>query len=572
MTRMDGFSALTLLSELDDGMILEATLPEPDSVRKRPRRDRAPGALARFMNSGWAAAIISVTVALAVLAGIVAAGRMGASMGTPPPGSDAGMQGGRPGPGMQGSSPNLGTEAEVDSDIQALPPSFVIDGGLLSGSSVTVTSDGQTVKLSGVLTSLTSHWAENGWPEIDYKEAPGLGGRLPELAAELPVLRTAGGRFALHLPTEWTLEQMQIYNHTFDSLELVPMLPEDGSLPDLAALSDGTYYVILQVAFTTVNSPEEWKMGTFDYGFCLIKDSRVDEDSPARIQSGLKTYFLANYPLQKTYYDAELGQEIVEDYVGAEAQLPQLIKRMQTATVVQGESLSLYLAPHYELSSIKVWSGPTTLWGESSDEEMLTLLPTWEADDYYVIVTAVYVGTGMTEVVQFPLHVVLVEETISPETEGPVVEWGTEFAPDPRILLEGHYTAVSFLDEWNGYRLWSEEWHDGAMISGDSIGAEGQLAELFASGELDAYNLVHTVNTPLNLLLNDERDALTRVTVYDKDLNYVASAQNFTAIHERPAGTYIVILAVTTTGDYIPEADAYERYCTEYAFIMELYS
>jgi hypothetical protein len=59
-------------------MIAAATLPEDGGIitGKRSRKDREPSAFARFLDSNWAAAIISMTVALAVLMGIIAAGRM----------------------------------------------------------------------------------------------------------------------------------------------------------------------------------------------------------------------------------------------------------------------------------------------------------------------------------------------------------------------------------------------------------------------------------------------------------------------------------------------------------------
>ena len=88
---------------------------------------------------------------------------------------------------------------------------------------------------------------------------------------------------------------------------------------------------------------------------------------------------------------------------------------------------------------------------------------------------------------------------------------------------------------------------------------------------LNGYHVTHTVNTPLGLRLNGHEPDLTRVIVYDKDLNHVGEASNFTVIHELPAGTYIVIMAIEIQGDYIPEADAYEASCYEYPFYLELH-
>ena len=124
----------------------------------------------------------------------------------------------------------------------------------------------------------------------------------------------------------------------------------------------------------------------------------------------------------------------------------------------------------------------------------------------------------------------------------------------------------------NGYMLWTEEWYDGGMVSGEGMGAEGRLAELVAEGAFDDYRLRYPVWTPYQFTLGDEEAPLARVTVYDVDLNRLGEAPNFTVLHELPAGEYIVILTVTLQGDYIPEADAYERTCSEYPLYLELYS
>lgn len=157
--------------------------------------------------------------------------------------------------------------------------------------------------------------------------------------------------------------------------------------------------------------------------------------------------------------------------------------------------------------------------------------------------------------------------------EGVETEVGTaQPETDPRIILEGSRSTLYFAGTRNGYMLWVEVWYDDGLISGDGIGAESQLAELVADGALDGFRLMHTVHAPLELTLEDAGDTLTRVTVYDKDLNRLGGAPDFTVIHDLPAGEYIVILRIQTKGNYIPEADAYEGACYEYPFYLDIRS
>ena len=553
--------ALELLSDLDDDMIMAATLPEAQGAAgKRPRRGRSAGVLARFMDSGWAAAIISVTVAMAVLLGIIAAGRMGTGFGSQMGAQDS----------TQGSD-GADTQGHV-----LTPPFDEIDVGPLSAGSVTVTSDGQTIKLASGMLSSIAHSIVNGEPVVDQEEGAGLRSRLSEIAPKLPVLTTAGTAFTLTLPADHELNHVRVYDEQLREME--PVAQIDAALPDLRDLPDGTYYVLLEVTYRAVNSPEEWKEVVNEYGFRLDKDQEMDEAAPVRVQATRTIHYLTGYLLQRSYRDEVTGQEVVADGEGVEARLKELVKGMQTVTIEQGESLSLYVSPRYELISVKVYRD-LTLWIEANDDEPISLLPTWDADDYYVIVKAVRNEEGSAVVMEFPLHVVLTERRVSADTEGPITEGGSGESQEPpipttepRIKLKGSKSTVTFEDDSSGYILWFTVWDNGGMISVDALGAEGQLADLLDSGALNGYNLVHTVNKPLELTLNAAEDSLTGVRVYDKELNRLGRGSNLSVIDELSEGTYIVILSVTTLGNYIPEADMNETCCTQYAFILELHA
>ena len=106
---------------------------------------------------------------------------------------------------------------------------------------------------------------------------------------------------------------------------------------------------------------------------------------------------------------AEQQKEIVQKYDGAVKILGELTDDMPTATVVRGESLSLYLAPFYDLRTVRIFRSDLTEWVEAGTDNPLDHISGWEAGEYYAVITAVYLGTGESEISEFPVRVCLVE-------------------------------------------------------------------------------------------------------------------------------------------------------------------
>ena len=567
---MKGINAFSAMSGVDDRFVmaslLPADLPEGVHATAKVRKQEKDTWFTRMTSSGWFAAAVSLVVAFGVLAGIVAAGRMGA--GTP--------SGTHPSHGMQG---NPSTQAAPVTDAPILiPPLSDMDGGSLSGRSITVTSDGQTVKLPGC-TVFYSAMDENGGVEAD---GPGIASQLAEVAGDLPTLTTAGESFYLHLPEGMTLRQIRIYerfssNGEIDMLELECAL--DPALPDLTELSDGTYYVVLGVYYESINSDTEWKKGLDEYGFCLVKDASWDQKAPVRVQAGLQTVYPIGYLLESTYYDAEKQEYVTKQYPGAILEnllfasssygLPGLTVDTQTV-------LNLFTADAYEVKSVKVYefNGNELSLMKDDDNPFVAPIETDYGGGYVVVITANDGGTGEMHTLEFPFWLFVEDPNDGPAiTEGPV-EWGTgEIEPPtttPAVKVHGSLRSAVFPTVRDGYRLWSEEWVDGSMASGMGLGAHGQLADIL--DEISAYNVVDGVRNPITVTLGNAGDTLIRVSVYDKELNHVTDGQDAPVLSELDAGTYIVVLTVVSVGDYIPEAEANERYCTEYAFVLELYA
>ena len=552
-----GLSAFELLEGLDDDMILSASLPEAAPVASPTAGEKITAFFARMGKGGMAAAITGIVVAAAVLLGVALARPFGV---IDPPDTD-------PSQGIHGSLPdtNNGIIAPplTQTPEQEKGPVAVISDG------ITVYPQGYCVWESGL------HRNEQG--ELEGYDADGRGAvdMLDRLWDMLPVLRTAGNTYEMPLPDHMTLRDIRVfemislgYGKAFEEIAL----SAKGTDPAIDLLNtltgNGGYVVVLDIYTEIRYSEDEYTKSLYEYAFMLEVDPSMNDNAPVRVIHGDKTYFPAGYLLQTSYYDAELKQEITKQYDGAEKILKELVKTLPTATVTQGESLSLYLAPFYDLKSVKVYRD-LTLWALSETEEPLTQLAEWDTGDYYFIITAAFMGTGATTVDEYPIHIRIVEEREEESTpEGDVGE-----TPEPPRLTVStdfgslHFGNASHSSEYHeGYMLWTEQWYDGGMVSGDGFGATGQLSDISAG--LPA--LRHYAGEEPLLRVIEDKDTLTRIYIYYKDHSFCADARDALVLSTLPEGSYIIVLRVETQGDYIEEADAYERTCTEYAFILEV--
>ena len=556
-----GLSAFELLEGLDDDMILSASLPEAAPVAPPTAGEKITAFFARMGKGGMAAAITGIVVVAAVLLGIALARPFGV---IDPPDTD-------PSHGIQN-----GTEADPDTNgVGVIPP--LTETPDQEKGKVAVVSDGITVYPQGYCVWESGlHRNEQG--ELEGYDADGRGAvdMLDRLWDMLPVLRTAGNDFDAVLPDHMTLrsvrvfEMVEIQTKTFVELALISDEMEDYRDRPWEFLSTlrGEYTVVLEVYHETIYSEDEYAKGVEEYAFRLDVDPTMNEKAPVRVIHGGKTYFPTGYPLEESYYNAELKQEVTKHYDGAEKILKELVKTLPTATVTQGESLSLYLAPFYDLKSIKVYRD-LTLWALSETEEPLTQLAEWDTGDYYLIITAAFMGTGATTVDEYPIHIRIVEEREEEST--PAGDVGETPLP-PRVSVGSGYGSLAFgntshsREYYEGYMLWTEQWYDGGMVSGDGFGATGQLSEIADGLPV----LRHNAGEEPFLRVYEDEDTLTRICVYRDDHSFYFEAEAAPILASLPEGSYIIVLRVETQGDYIEEADAYERTCTEYAFWLDV--
>ena len=555
-----GLSAFELLEGLDDDMILSASLPEAVPVAPPTVGEKITAFFGRMGKGGMAAAITGIVVAVAVLLGLALARP---PVDIDPPDTD-------PSHGIHGSLP--------DTDHGIVAPPLTQNPEQEKGP-VAVISDGITVYPQGYCVWESGlHRNEQG--ELEGYDADGRGAvdMLDRLWDMLPVLRTAGNTYELPLPDHMTLRDIRVfemislgYGKAFEEIALAAK----GTDPDIDLLNtltgNGGYVVVLDIYTEIRYSEDEYTKSLYEYAFMLEVDPSMNDNAPVRVIHGDKTYFPTGYLLEESYYDAELKQEVTKHYDGATYQLQALLSDMVTVTlpytgsITQEGALSLYLAPFYDLKEITVYDGDLNELTKAQAAEPLEILCLWGVGDYYVIISATFAGTGATSVTEFPIHIKVVEER--EEESAPAGDVGETPEP-PRVQVGTGWGSLYFgskshsREYHEGYMLWTEQWYNGGMISGDGFGATGQLSEIADS----LPTIDHDVGSPVNIRLPYSQDTLTGVSAYDKQYERVASGRDASVLTTLPSGSYIVVLTVVTQGDYVPEAEAYECACTEYAF------
>ena len=576
-----GLSAARLLDGLDDDMILSASLPEATPVPTPTVGEKIEAFFGRMGKGGMAAAVTGIVVAVAVLIGILLAGHF-------PVWEEPGIE---TEPGPVQSRPN------IDSGILYPPLTETPDNP--QKNALSVVSDGITVYPKGYCVYLSEmRRDENG--ELTGVDADGMGAvyQLAEIWDELPTLRTAGDSYELNLPKDnMTLRGVRVFttDHAlegfFEERALISDDMEDYRDRPWEFLSSilpsGEYIVVLEIYHETIYSADEYTKGLDEYAFCLAVDPSMNDRAPVRVIQDDKTYFPSGYLLEESYYDAELGQEVTKRYDGATYQLRALLSDMVTVTlpytgsITQEGALSLYLAPFYDLKEITVYDGDLNELTKAQSDEPWEILCSWGAGDYYVIITAAFLGTGETSVTEFPIHVRIVEETSEETSEETYPNDDGETPEPPRLTVSTgfgslHFGNTSHSSEYHeGYMLWTEQWYDGGMVSGDGFGAEGQLADILGelptvehySGESVSGHVIAENDSVIGLKVCTPEGERIVVKSVSNVLDLLSAMNSLTSVEE---GTYVVILTVVTQGDYIPEADAYERTCTEYAFVLKV--
>ena len=547
-----GLSAFELLEGLDDDMILSASLPEAAPVAPPTVGEKLSAFFARMGKGGMAAAITGIVVAGAVLLGIALAGPLGVIN---PPDTD-------PSQGIHGTQPHeSGNLLDTNNGIVAPP---LTQNPEQEKGPVAVISDGITVYPQGYCVwESGQHRNEQG--ELEGYDADGRGAvsMLDRLWDMLPVLRTAGNDFDAVLPDHMTLrsvrvfEMVEIQTKTFVELALISGEMEDYRDRPWEFLSTlrGEYTVVLEVYHETNYSEDEYTKGVNEYAFRLDVDPNLDTTYPVRMLIDGKTHYLEG-----------------NDGINSGYALTGMTASIPTAVMTRETEWDVYLSPQGTLQSVTAYDGSFRLMMTEPDLEPLVSLAAWAEGDYYFVFTVSFPFEGVSMTLEYPFHIRLVEKTEQETEEDTYPNDDGETPEPPRLTVSTgfgslHFGNTSHSREYHeGYMLWTEQWYDGGMVSGDGFGATGQLSDISAGLPV----LRHYAGEEPHLRVIEDKDTLTRIYIYYKDHSFYADARDASVLSTLPEGSYIIVLRVETQGDYIEEAEAYERTCTEYAFILEV--
>ena len=443
MMKTNGFSAFELLSELDDGMIAAATLPEEGGIitgkrTRKDRSDREPGAFARFMDSNWAAVIISMTVALAVLMGIIAAGRMapknapGEEMNGP---ADGPANGPADGPGIPaGTHQDVleGVPGQSDGSIdnennQPMAPGEMPDqeqddvpgetqrqpvNSLVTGP-VTVTVGSQTFAPLGVVTS----WLErgNGGGTLITEQGTPVLERLDEVYDRLTrAVSYSGGAMLVALPDDSIITEINIYNHAME-----PCV-QDKNTAIAPELPGGGYLVEVGIRRMRADGTGEY----VEYLFLLTVEEDATEQ-PLYVTAGRAPFVVTGYPLYKSYYDSELGEQVNVEMPGATANLEALHDQLPLVTLMQEKSFDLIpVNQDWELVSLDLYDDEYAPLGTVHTAE----IPYLEPQVYTVVATYYFRNSDLEMAVEFPFRLAIHEKEVEtvkePNLESePDTEW-----------------------------------------------------------------------------------------------------------------------------------------------------
>ena len=431
MTHTNGISAFELLSGLDDGMIAAATLPEEGGIitgkrSRKDRDDREPSLFARFMDSNWAAAIISMTVALAVLMGIIAAGRMapknapGEEMNGPgvPAGTHQDVLEGVPGQ-SDGFIDNENNEPmapeenpehepnEVPGEAERQPVNSLVTGPVI------VTVGDQTFAPLGVVTS----WLErgNGGGTLITEQGTPVLERLDEVYDRLTrAVSYSGGAMLVALPEDAIITEITIYNHAME-----PCV-QDKNTAIAPELPGGGYLVEVGIRRMRADGTGEY----VEYLFLLTVEENATEQ-PLYVTAGRAPFVVTGYPLYKSYYDSELGEQVNVEMPGATGNLEALHDVLPLVILMQEKSFDLIpVNQDWELVSLDLYDDGYAPLGAVHAAE----IPYLDPQVYAVVATYIVWDGDLEMAVEFPFRLAIHEKEVEtvkePNLESePETEW-----------------------------------------------------------------------------------------------------------------------------------------------------
>ena len=563
MKNQNGWQAFELLGELDDGMIAAATLPDTDGMAVSPRKRREAGGFGRLMESGWVAAAASVVVAVAVLAGIVAAGRMGNAV--PPAGENplnthpGHLDGALPDADTENRFPSESEDPLAPSDtVHVTPETFPLpetevnpdysDPGEVGPVSVSF-DDGRTLYPKGYCVWISGQQSDGkgGFTGFDG-DGPGAASQLAQIADELPAFTTDGDACSLFLAPNMTLQSVRVYeraqNGSYEEMAMPGGFEETDDLLNSLCRRDGSYIIVLGIHYETYYSADEYVKGLDEYAFRWTVNTAVQKELILHdlvLDNGYMLWI-------ETWYD---GGMVCGEGRGAESQLAELVARgafdaYRLRYPVWTPYRFTWGDTEAPLVRVAVYDTSLTPVGEAKNFTVLHDLP---AGEYIVILTVTLPGAYIPEAdayeracCEYPLWLSLYDPSTVSDGTGPLeVTVGSGTVSPYAATVSGRVWTG---DKWNTFEA--------------SLPPFSNLLKLMPV-------VFYTSDTEIRL----SSDATLRsVEIYDRNLNRITyqtldpetGLQQVTELQEALSpGTYHVAIGADVRGRYIESEKQSEK-------------
>lgn len=554
-----GMEMLAALDGADDEMLKDAMPPGMGTYKVKPRSRRFSG----FFERPWVAAVITATVALVVLTGVILAGRQGS---TDPLGPAGNPQDSRE-----------ATQKPIDYNNPPVPDDakmVVSSGGytIAPTENIQWTTAWDEATHQMVTTYGKDLWANNGEDEVETKPS-GL------WEDTWPIVPYADD-FSLTFDESLALQYAEAY---FPNLVFAGSCTLDGTpytVKDLLAdLVEGTYYVVVTAYDEGTLIEGEGREGTM-YQFIFRVDMLGDGTNPyaplepldVEVYAGVgeDRVLLKPYLLVHTRYDEEAGEEYSEDRRGyaPDLILPEISASLPVLTYTDAFTVTIKDVDGYgQYNGFMVYD---EAYQEVVDGTWMRVeeMPSLPAGQYYLVVDTRQ--RGQTYLEDYMGDELLEKEEIGwysycfsmivPEGEEARVIFTYEMKELPpiepvyaKVMVESEGETICLRPYCAGSKRFDDELGKWVHDNSSSSGLDAVIRKEYTRLPVVVYSEVYAKEPILKIEpIDGEYTSIDSIRVYDEAFNIAVENrfvdESLSPLGSLSAGTYYVIVRIDHMG------------------------
>ena len=318
---------------------------------------------------------------------------------------------------------------EVPGETQRQPVNSIVTGP------ITVTVGDQTFAPLGMVTSWLER-GDGGGTVVTERGTPALE-RLDEVSGRLTrAVSYSGGAMLVALPENSIITEINIYNHAME-----PCV-RDKNTAIAPELHVGEYLVEVGIRRMRADGTGEY----VEYLFLLTVEENATEQ-PLYVTAGKVPFVVTGYPLYKSYYDSESGEQVNVEMPGATANLEALHDELPLVTLIQEKSFDLIpVTEAWEFASLDLYDDQYGHLGTYTDEAYRTEIPHLDPQVYAVVATYTVRDGDLEMAVEFPFRLAIHEKEV--ET---VREPNLESEPETELVHQNNLTVEEMQEKLGCY-------------------------------------------------------------------------------------------------------------------------